>query len=124
MINTSKDMSTFSILLLLFIFTYTLLGLELFAYKAKFNSDNELDFSDDAEYAKYNFNSFFYAFLTVFIILTGDSWSNVYYDHYRAVGGAISSVYFLSLVMVGNYILLMLFLAILVENFEESSIGE
>lgn len=59
----------------------------------------------------------------MFIILTGDSWTTAYYDHYRAVGGAISSLYFLSLIMVGNYILLMLFLAILVENFEESSIG-
>lgn len=94
-------MSTFSILLLLFIFTYSLLGMELFAFKAKFNSNNELDYSEDSKYVLYNFNSFIDAFLTVFVVLTGDSWTIAYYDHYRAVGGVIASFYFLSLIMVG-----------------------
>lgn len=34
--TTIKDISTFSILLFLFIFTYTILGMETFAHKAKF----------------------------------------------------------------------------------------
>lgn len=33
--RTLKDISTFSILLFLFMFIYTLLGMEVFAYKAK-----------------------------------------------------------------------------------------
>lgn len=36
-VKTLKDISTFSVLLFLFIFTYTLLGMEMFAYKAKFD---------------------------------------------------------------------------------------
>ena len=94
-------MSTFSILLLLFMFTYTLLGMELFAYKAKFNKDDEVDLSDNGEYTNYNFNTFLEAFLSVFVVLTGDQWSVVYFDHYRAVGGVIASFFFLSLVIVG-----------------------
>ena len=35
-----KDISTFSILMFLFMFTYILLGLELFAHEIKFNSKN------------------------------------------------------------------------------------
>lgn len=37
---TIKDITYFSILMFLFLYIYTLLGLELFAYKAKFNDKN------------------------------------------------------------------------------------
>jgi hypothetical protein len=53
-----KDISTFVILLIVFIFTYTILGMELFAYKVKFNSNNELDLSDKGKYIDSNFNTF------------------------------------------------------------------
>lgn len=65
-------MSTFSILLLLFIFTYTLLGMELFAYKAKFNKENEIDLSENGKYIDSNCNDFLHSFLSVFIVLTSD----------------------------------------------------
>jgi hypothetical protein len=48
-----------------------------------------------------NFNTFFEAFLTVFVTLTGDKWSYIYYKHYRAVGSGIASLFFLSLMLVG-----------------------
>jgi hypothetical protein len=38
--RTLVDIATFSILLFLFIVTYTLLGLELFANRAKFSEDD------------------------------------------------------------------------------------
>ena len=37
------DISAFSVLLFLFMFTYTLLGMDLFAYRVKFNENDELD---------------------------------------------------------------------------------
>ena len=57
----------------------------------------------------------------MFIVLTADVWSNMHYQHYRAVGGFLASTYFLSLVIFGQYVLLMLFVAILVKNFDENS---
>jgi len=41
--NTMVDIGNFSILLLLLIFTYTLLGLELFSFKVAFNEMHEKD---------------------------------------------------------------------------------
>lgn len=38
LVKAIKDISTFCVLLLLFIFTYTILGLEWFSYKVKLNS--------------------------------------------------------------------------------------
>lgn len=41
--KTLKDISNFSVLLFLFMFTYTLLGMDLFAYKVAFDDDGKLD---------------------------------------------------------------------------------
>lgn len=77
--KTIKDISYFFVLLAIFIFIYDLLGLELFSYKVKFNSANEVDMGVDGVYPEANFNGFFMAFLTVFIVLTGDSWTLIYH---------------------------------------------
>jgi len=73
-IKTLKDISIFSILLFLFIFIYTLLGLELFAYTCKKNSKDEIDLVNGTAPLN-NFDTFLGAFLTVFVTLTGDSWT-------------------------------------------------
>jgi hypothetical protein len=115
--KTVKDISNFSVLLFLFMFTYTLLGMEIFAYKVKFSEDNLVDLENGIS-PRANFDSFLMAFTTVFIVLTGEDWNIVMYNNVRAVG-SYTIVFFLSLVIFGNFILLNLFLAILLKNFEE-----
>lgn len=39
MLKTIKDVSTFSILLLMFMFIFSLLGMELFGFKVHFHND-------------------------------------------------------------------------------------
>lgn len=75
--RTLKDISTFSILLFLFIFIYTLVALEVFAYKAKFRSDGMLDVEKGVS-PTVSFDGFIYSFTTVFIILTNDGWSDIF----------------------------------------------
>lgn len=53
-------------------------------------------------------------------ILTGENWNNVFYDGWRSTGWT-SVLYFISLIVFGDFIMLNLFLAILLGNFEESS---
>ena len=55
---------------------------------------------------------------TIFIVFIGEDWNSVMYDHYRATN-ALTIVYFIFLFIFGNLILLNLFLAILLKNFEE-----
>lgn len=64
--NTLSDMRNFLILMFVFIYTYTILGLELFAYRIKFNSEG--DFDPNGKSKKFNFDGFMNAFTTVFII--------------------------------------------------------
>ena len=97
-------MSNFSLLMLIFIFTYTLLGLEMFSYKVKFK-DKDLSEpfqkGDDLEgkevfYPRTNFNTFINGFTTVFIVLIGENWNTVMYDHIRTLGWT-SKVFFFTL---------------------------
>ena len=61
--------------------------------------------------------------MTIFIVLVGDDWQLVYFDAIRSIG-YISSIYFVSLIILGNFILLNLFLAILVGNFDKETMDE
>jgi hypothetical protein len=102
--------------------TFSLLGLELFAFRAKLNL--ELDLVDEAngQSPRFNFDNFLNAFTTVFIILTNDSSGSIFYNHYRTVGTIQSTIFFLLLDIIGQKILLNLFLAILLENFDEGAL--
>ena len=121
--NTLHDISIFSILLFLFLFIYTLLGLELFAFTCAKNADDAVDFVNGAPPVS-NFNSFRDSFITVFILLTGDGWTSIMFDYYRCDGAGLAVFFCLSFLIVGQFILLNLFLAILLQNFEEDSIDQ
>lgn len=70
-----------------------------------------------------NFDNFLHGITSVFIVLANDGWTVIFFDHYRAVGKVLPTFYFLSLLIIGNYILLKLFLSILLKNFDETSIN-
>ncbi len=54
---TLKDISNFTVLLFLFIFVFSLLGMELFAHKVMFDSDSQLDL-ENGDPPLSHFNSF------------------------------------------------------------------
>ena len=74
-----------------------------------------------SEYARHSFDNIFWAFITIFQILTGENWNEVMYDGMRHTN-SWTCVYFIVLVVLGNYIILNLFLAILLDNF--GGVGE
>ena len=122
---TVIDISNFTILMMIVIFIYTLLGLELYAYRVKFNNE-DMDYALDIDevpdikegyYPRSNFNTFSSGYITVFGILIGENWNVVMYDHLRAIGSS-AYIFFISAFITGNLILLNLFLAILLKNFE------
>lgn len=83
-----------------------------------------MDYSDNGSYVDYNFNTFYRAFLTVFVVLTGDNWSGIYFAHYLSAGPLLSTVFFLTLIVFGNYILINLFIAMLLKNFDDDSFNQ
>jgi len=97
-----------ALLLFVFIFIYALLGMQLFG--------GQFDFEDGKP--RGNYDEFNVAFVTVFQILTMENWQLVMYDSMRSPLGAIVPViFYISWIFIGNYILLNLFLAILIDAF-------
>ena len=71
-----------------------------------------------------NYESFSVAFVTVFQVLTMENWQQVLFVSMRAAEGSmilktITAIYYISWIFIGNFILLNLFLAILIDAFAE-----
>lgn len=66
-----------------------------------------------------NFNSFIDSFLTVFIIFTNDEQSRIYYEYFRAVDPVLSTLFWMSFVILAQKVLFNVFITIILENFHE-----
>lgn len=105
--STFKSIGYFYLLLSLFLLMFTVLGMEVFGRKARFDEYNNPISEDDKEAFEdgivplWNFDTFWAASITVFITLANDGWITIYLDYYRAVGGAEASVFFLSVIIIG-----------------------
>ncbi|XP_049884570.1 voltage-dependent calcium channel type A subunit alpha-1 isoform X5 [Pectinophora gossypiella] len=110
LLNSMRSIISLLFLLFLFILIFALLGMQLFGGQFNFEEGTPPT----------NFNTFPIALLTVFQILTGEDWNEVMYDGIQSQGGIqrgmIYSLYFVILVLFGNYTLLNVFLAIAVDN--------
>ena len=97
-------------LMMIFLFIYALLGMQLFGGK--------LNFEDGKPRAHYD--NFRVAFLTSFQILTMENWNSLLYDAIKSdTNYLVSCIYFVSWIFIGYFILLNLFLAILMDSFME-----
>ena len=124
-ILTVKEITTFSILLIICMFIFMLLGMEIFGHKVAFDPNGEVikdptDLSIDRITPRPNFNNLYMAFTSIFIVFIGEDWQLVMHSHYR-VEGLISIAFFTVMYIFLNLILLNLFLAILLQNFETAS---
>ena len=125
MIASVKEIGNFAILLFLFVFIYSLVGMQLLANRLHFSLDTGVAVGiseegyDTAVIPRSHFDSFFWSIVTVFQILSGENWNVVMYDGWRAQG-TVAVIYILSLIVIGVFIVMNLFLAILLKKFDES----
>ncbi|CAK91591.1 unnamed protein product (macronuclear) [Paramecium tetraurelia] len=106
---TVGGIAYFIILLLLFMSVAALLGMELFAYKTPY---------------RYNFNNYLSSMLVVFMLLTNEAWNTIAYTFMYDLGSVYPVIYFVIVIIFGNFILLKLFIAILINNFHEANIDQ
>ena len=105
--STIVGVTNFVVLLMLFMSIAALLGMELFAYKV-----NE----------RYTYDTFPEAMLSVFLLLTNESWNTVTFAFMHDLDSTTPVVYFVTVVILGNFILLKLFIAILIFNFSKATL--
>ena len=112
LMRTMDNVATFMMLLFLFIFIFSILGMHLFGCKFCW-----LNKFSETECDRANFDSLLWAIVTVFQILTQEDWNLVLYNG-MASSGPLASLYFIALMTIGNYVLFNLLVAILVEGFQ------
>ena len=112
--KSASGLLNFSILLFVVMVIYALVGMEFFGNKYEVNG---------LETPRANFNSLPFALITVFQVLTGENWNDVLHFH-MDIDGITSVFFFVSLFCVGNYVLMNVFLAILLENFSNEEYVE
>jgi hypothetical protein len=114
-VHTIAAIGNFLVLLSILIYVFALLGMSNFAGKFVFDMDGKYD-PINGEVPRQNFDSIFWAIVTVFQIFIGDGWNQVMYDSIIA-SGIRSANFYIMLVLIGNFIMFNLFLAILLGNF-------
>ena len=100
--DTLPSVACLCILLCLFMFIAAVAGMQLFGGKLKS--------------IRSNYDNFGFGMLTTFQILSGENWNEVLYDAINSTSYA-AVVYFVLLVVIGNFLVLNLFLAILLSKF-------
>lgn len=102
-----------SMLLVLVLYIYSILGMQL--YGTSYNSAQSNPLVRDS------FGTLWEAALACFIVVTGDNWtSRIFLDGADTVAGAIQNVvFFVSLFIIGNYVFINLFVAILLDSLSE-----
>merc|ERR1719199_178201 len=73
---------------------------------------------------RHHFDNIFWAFVTVFQVLTGENWNEVLYNGIKGTSWTASVIYFTLLNIVGAYIILNLFMAILLGQFDSDDEDE
>ena len=113
MANTVGALSNLTFVLCIIIFIFAVMGMQLFG---KFYVENVCA-KWDCDMPRWNFTDFMHSFMIVFRVLCGE-WIESMWDC-MYVAGATCVPYFLATVLVGNLVILNLFLALLLSSFSD-----
>ena len=119
MYATVASLGEFAFVVVLAVFIFALLGMQMFGGKMCATSDAH----GEPEIPRHNFDTLLWALVTVFQVLTGEDWNAVMYDATLA-SGSWSSLYFVALLVIGNFLVLNLFIAILLTNFSAQEVAD
>ena len=98
--QTLAGIGNYLVLLLLFVYIESLLGMQMFAGKLKFDDESKYDL-ENGKSPRLNFDNLWNSFLTIFCILIGEDWNQIMYDGQRSTNKLMASVYFIVLVCLG-----------------------
>lgn len=116
---TLGTIGDYTILLLLFIYVFALLGMSFFAGKLKFDEETDVLDLENGVAPRINFDELGWTIITIFEVLLSEGWNDIMYNCMRATGYH-TALYYIALVVAGNIIMLNLFLAILLGNFDKA----
>ncbi|XP_032452139.1 voltage-gated sodium channel alpha subunit isoform X9 [Nasonia vitripennis] len=115
--RTVGALGNLTFVLCIIIFIFAVMGMQLFGK----NYTDKVDLFPGGELPRWNFTDFMHSFMIVFRVLCGE-WIESMWDCMR-VGDVSCIPFFLATVVIGNLVVLNLFLALLLSNFGSSNLS-
>ncbi|XP_011504558.1 PREDICTED: sodium channel protein para [Ceratosolen solmsi marchali] len=115
--RTVGALGNLTFVLCIIIFIFAVMGMQLFGK----NYTDNVDRFPGGELPRWNFTDFMHSFMIVFRVLCGE-WIESMWDCMR-VGDVSCIPFFLATVVIGNLVVLNLFLALLLSNFGSSNLS-
>ncbi|XP_041447932.1 sodium channel protein para isoform X10 [Drosophila obscura] len=115
--RTMGALGNLTFVLCIIIFIFAVMGMQLFGKNYHDNKDR----FPDGDLPRWNFTDFMHSFMIVFRVLCGE-WIESMWDCMH-VGDVSCIPFFLATVVIGNLVVLNLFLALLLSNFGSSSLS-
>ncbi|KAL4506799.1 hypothetical protein ABPG72_001220 [Tetrahymena utriculariae] len=115
--KTFKGLFYHTIIVAIFILAFSILGMNLFAYRARFIQDIKIP-QDPLQGKPYifNFDTFGNSIIAVILCFLNEEWHLIMYHYMHAVGN-IALLFFVIVICIGEITLMRLFLAIYIQNY-------
>ncbi|XP_029933233.1 sodium channel protein type 4 subunit alpha A [Myripristis murdjan] len=117
--NSVGALGNLTLVLAIIVFIFAVVGMQLFGKNYK---DCVCKISLDCELPRWHMNDFFHSFLIVFRILCGE-WIETMWDCMEVSGAGMCLVVFMLVMVIGNLVVLNLFLALLLSSFSGDNLA-
>ncbi|XP_019409130.1 PREDICTED: sodium channel protein type 2 subunit alpha-like isoform X2 [Crocodylus porosus] len=117
--NSVGALGNLTLVLAIIVFIFAVVGMQLFG---KSYMECVCKISNDCELPRWHMHDFFHSFLIVFRVLCGE-WIETMWDCMEVAGQALCLVVFMMVMVIGNLVVLNLFLALLLSSFSSDNLA-
>uniref|UniRef100_A0A3Q4MST9 Sodium channel protein n=1 Tax=Neolamprologus brichardi TaxID=32507 RepID=A0A3Q4MST9_NEOBR len=117
--NSVGALGNLTLVLAIIVFIFAVVGMQLFGKNYK---DCVCKISLECELPRWHMNDFFHSFLIVFRVLCGE-WIETMWDCMEVAGQAMCLIVFMMVMVIGNLVVLNLFLALLLSSFSADNLA-
>ncbi|KFQ23998.1 Sodium channel protein type 2 subunit alpha, partial [Mesitornis unicolor] len=117
--NSVGALGNLTLVLAIIVFIFAVVGMQLFGKSYK---ECVCKISSDCELPRWHMHDFFHSFLIVFRVLCGE-WIETMWDCMEVAGQPMCLTVFLMVMVIGNLVVLNLFLALLLSSFSSDNLS-
>ncbi|XP_062435189.1 sodium channel protein type 2 subunit alpha-like isoform X3 [Rhea pennata] len=117
--NSVGALGNLTLVLAIIVFIFAVVGMQLFGKSYK---ECVCKISSDCELPRWHMHDFFHSFLIVFRVLCGE-WIETMWDCMEVAGQTMCLTVFMMVMVIGNLVVLNLFLALLLSSFSSDSLS-
>uniref|UniRef100_A0A8C7YC86 Sodium channel protein n=1 Tax=Oryzias sinensis TaxID=183150 RepID=A0A8C7YC86_9TELE len=117
--NSVGALGNLTLVLAIIVFIFAVVGMQLFGKSYK---DCVCKINENCVLPRWHMNDFFHSFLIVFRVLCGE-WIETMWDCMEVAGQAMCLIVFMMVMVIGNLVVLNLFLALLLSSFSADNLA-